>query len=321
MSFSGDVKRELCEVLPGSRHCRIAELAAILGICGKITVDEKGKCQLWIQTENLTVAKKYFTLMRKAFHAVCEVSVRRRAGQKKGASFTVILREDTLVREILLETGLLRSNDAFPGEDIIGEQKKLLHRDCCKRAYLRGTFLATGTITDPEKSYHFELVTPDYEKAVMMRDLIGSFPLDPKIVTRGKNFVVYVKEGEQIVDLLNLMGAHVALMNLENVRIVKEVRNQINRGVNCEAANIKKTVNASRKQVEDITYIKQNAGLASLPDNLETIARLRLSEPDISLAELGERLDPPLGKSGVNHRLRKISMIADSLRQKKGESL
>ena len=143
---------------------------------------------------------------------------------------------------------------------------------------------------------------------------MNSFEMDAKIVARKKYQVVYLKEGAQIVEMLGIMEAHVALMNLENVRILKEMRNSVNRQVNCETANISKTVNAAVKQLEDIEYIKQTAGIDSLPENLKEIALLRLEHPDATLGELGTYLDPPVGKSGVNHRLRKISAVADSLR-------
>ncbi|MBQ4473716.1 MAG: DNA-binding protein WhiA [Lachnospiraceae bacterium] len=319
MSFSGDVRRELVEVLPGAKHCRIAELSAILGLCGEITIDTRGRIQIRILTENLTVARKYFILIKKVFHYVPETAIRRKKGQKKGGQYLAAVRDPFVAKDILTSCGMLRESDDFPGEDLLRGQDGLLRRDCCKRAYLRGTFLAAGMITNPEKAYQFEILTNDEERAERIRALIATFGVRAKVMSRGKNYVVYVKEGEQIVDLLNVMGAHVALMNFENVRILKEMRNQVNRGVNCETANIKKTVNAARRQVEDIAYIQETAGLSSLPDNLEQIARLRLEEPDISLAELGEMLQPPISKSGVNHRLRKISLLAAQLRQEKGE--
>ena len=191
----------------------------------------------------------------------------------------------------------------------------LIQQSCCKRAYIRGAFLAGGSISDPNKSYHFEIVCRSIPQAEQLRDVINSFDMDAKIVARKKYQVVYLKEGSQIVDILNIMEAHVALMNLENVRILKEMRNSVNRKVNCETANISKTVNAAVKQLADIEYIRETAGLSYLPENLKEMALLRLEYPDAPLAELGTYLNPPVGKSGVNHRLRRISEMADSLRQ------
>ena len=190
----------------------------------------------------------------------------------------------------------------------------LLKNSCCKRAYLRGAYLAVGSMSDPAKSYHLEYVCQKQEHADFLVDILRSFSLEAKIVQRKKYYVVYLKEGEGIVDLLNVMEAHVALMELENTRILKEVRNSVNRRVNCEAANITKTVHAATRQIEDILYIKEHYGLENLPDNLYEIATVRLENPEVSLKELGELLDPKVGKSGVNHRLRKLMEIADRLK-------
>ena len=190
----------------------------------------------------------------------------------------------------------------------------LIQQGCCKRAYIRGAFLAAGSISDPEKSYHFEIVCRTMEQAKQLQDVINSFDMDAKIVERKKHFVVYLKEGSQIVDILNVMEAHIALMNLENVRILKEMRNSVNRKVNCETANISKTVNAAVKQLEDIVYVRDTIGFETLPDGLREIAELRLEYPEAPLKELGTYLNPPVGKSGVNHRLRKISTIAETER-------
>lgn len=198
------------------------------------------------------------------------------------------------------------------GAGIVDEN--LLKRLCCKRAYIRGAFLSGGSISDPKKSYHFEIVCRTAQQAGQLQGVINSFDMDAKIVERKKHFVVYLKEGEQIVDMLNIMEAPISLMNLENVRILKEMRNSVNRKVNCETANISKTVNAAVKQLDDILYIKEKAGLESLAPNLQEAAFLRLEHPEAPLKELGTYFSPPVGKSGVNHRLRRISEIADKLR-------
>lgn len=190
----------------------------------------------------------------------------------------------------------------------------LTQRSCCKRAYLRGAFLAAGSISDPKKSYHFELVCQKPAQAAHLRELYRAFELDAKVVRRKKYYIVYLKEGAQIVDALNVMGAYVALMNLENVRILKEMRGSVNRIVNCETANIGKVVGAACRQTEDIRLIEHAVGLEALAPALREIALLRLEYPDSPLAELGERCDPPIGKSGVNHRLRKLAQIAEKLR-------
>ena len=191
----------------------------------------------------------------------------------------------------------------------------LVQQACCKRAFIRGAFLSAGSISDPQKSYHFEIVCAGRGQAVQVQENINSFGLDSKIVERKNHCVVYLKEGAQIVDILNVMEAHTSLMNLENVRILKEMRNSVNRKVNCETANITKTVGAAVKQIDDINYIRAHMGLDGLPDNLKEMALLRLQYPDAPLKELGTYLNPSVGKSGVNHRLRRISEIAQKLRE------
>ena len=314
MSFSSKVKGELSLHLGNVRHCEIAETAAIVNICGHTAVFGEHFC-LKIQTENFHVAKKCFTLLKNTFNMIAEVSVRS-SGRKH--VYTVLVRDFSKAEAILKATGLLYSEDGKM------QLKKRIYSPvvssiCCRRAYIRGAFLSVGSVNDPEKNYHMEFVLADEFSAEQLKELINSFGLDAKVVERKEHFVVYLKEGEQIVDLLNIMEAPLALMDLENVRIMKEMRNDINRKVNCETANLNKVVGAAVKQLEDIEYIEEKIGLSSLPEQLEEIARLRLEYPDKSLKELGSFLSTPVGKSGVNHRLRKISNIAEALREGKGE--
>ncbi|MDE7259550.1 MAG: DNA-binding protein WhiA, partial [Lachnospiraceae bacterium] len=190
----------------------------------------------------------------------------------------------------------------------------LIKNSCCARAYLRGAFLCIGSMSDPAKGYHLEYVCTDSVQARQLCDMMREFQIDAKTIKRKKYDVVYLKEGAGIVDLLNVMGAHVSLMNLENLRIVKEMRNSINRRVNCETANISKTVTAASKQIEDILLIRDKYGFENIPDNLRQMAEIRLEYPDAALKELGEYLEPPVGKSGVNHRLRRLSEIAGGIK-------
>lgn len=286
MSFSSEVKEELAKHLGKSRHCQLAELAALVAFEGRAHTSE---------AENVLLKEKYQLLLHKLFHIE---DIADTEDEKKVLE-AVKMWDDEKQCPHLTETvnGIL------------------IQQNCCKRAFLRGAFLAGGSISDPNKSYHFEIVCRTIEQAEQLQEVINSFGMDAKIVARKKYQVVYLKEGAQIVDILNIMEAHVALMNLENVRILKEMRNSVNRKVNCETANISKTVNAAVQQLRDIEYIRETAGLASLPDNLREMALLRLEYPDAPLKELGTYLNPPVGKSGVNHRLRKISEIAEELRQ------
>jgi DNA-binding protein WhiA len=186
----------------------------------------------------------------------------------------------------------------------------LLQKACCRRAYLRGAFLCAGSMSDPQGGYHVEFVMDSALQANQVQEILGGFGLEARMTRRKKNYVVYLKEGASIVDLLNVVGAHKTLLNLENLRVEKEVRNTVNRKVNCETANIGKTVSAAARQIEDIARIKERGRFMLLPDTLRQTAELRLEYPDASLQELGELFCPPLGKSGVNHRLRKLAAIA-----------
>jgi DNA-binding protein WhiA len=192
--------------------------------------------------------------------------------------------------------------------------KMLIQKECCKRAFIRGAFLAAGSISDPNKFYHFEIVCDAEKDAIQLREVLEFFHLEAKVIQRKKNFVVYLKEGNNITDVLNVMGAFVSQMNLYNVMILKGMRNDVNRKVNCETANLNKTVEAAVKQIRDIEYIRDTIGLENLTDGLRDVAYVRLENPDMNLKSIGELLSPTVGKSGVNHRLRKLSEIAEQLR-------
>lgn len=290
MSFSADVKEELEKVIPASRHCQLAELAALIYFGCKISEEAEGGYEVEVTSENPFVARKYFTLLKKTYIINGNV-------ESKALQAVKILDENGSLSGMLEEVNPV-----------------LIKKSCCKRAYLRGAFLCLGSMSDPHKGYHLEFVCEYEPWAEQIRQVIGSFDLEAKIIKRKKYYVVYLKEGEGIVDLLNVMGAHRLLMELENLRVEKEVRNSINRQVNCEAANITKTVTAASKQIEDILYLQRHYGLSNLPDNLRQMAETRLEHPESSLQELGGYLNPPVGKSGVNHRLRKISEIAEKLK-------
>lgn len=287
MSFSSEVKEELAKHISPGRHCQIAELAAMMNFCGQIGRDMDGRYTIGFQTENAAVARKGFTLLKKTYNIDTDVAMSE--GQ---------------MQDFFQKMG----NPEEPVSSL------LIKNSCCQRAFLRGAFLSIGSISDPQKSYHLEFVCTDEDKARQLQRVIQGFGIDAKIVVRKKYYVVYLKEGESIVDMLNICEAHVSLMKLENMRILKEMRNSINRKVNCETANITKTVNASTRQVDDIEYIRDHYGFSRLSDNLREMAEARLEHPDAPLKELGEYLDPPVGKSGVNHRLRKLSELADRLR-------
>ena len=312
MSFSGNVKDELAGHVNMARHCQIAELAAIFQFCARIEQGDNGESALVISAENEVIVKKCFTLLRKTFNIETSAYKNDEKSGMMSEQTAIRITDSELVWNIFRTLKLVGDNDTFYG---FGEPVNpiLIKNSCCRRAYLRGTFLCVGSMSDPVKGYHLELVTDNERKAFQIQQIIREFELDAKIIRRKKYFVVYLKEGSNIVDFLNICEAHVSLMQFENERIVKEMRNSINRRVNCETANISKTVNAAAKQISDIGKIRDTIGFSNLPQNLREMALVRLEYPDASLKELGEYLVPPVGKSGVNHRLRKLSEIADEI--------
>ena len=251
MSFSGKVKEELARNISSARHCQIAELTAFIGMCGTVVINSFDRCSIKIRTENILVARKVFTLIEKTFNIRSDISVRRNI-KKQTETYSVIVKKHEDAIRILQATKMMGEQQEN-AEELHAVNPMIVQQVCCRRAFLRGAFQASGSMSDPNKAYHFEIVCSTEEMAYQICDLICSFSMDAKIVLRKKSYVVYLKEGAQIVDILNIMEAHVSLMELENVRILKEMRNSVNRKVNCETANINKTVSAAVKQLEDIT--------------------------------------------------------------------
>lgn len=330
MSFSTKVKSEVAKHIGSGRHCQIAELLALSLAIGEVVLEDEN-VRFILHPENDIIADKVCKLIEilfgkdvlyvrhsKYIEIEKQEMVDRILSTIKLSDYVDLLEEDWLDEDELSympenmityvsSHGISLQNCRFP--------RQVIQKDCCKKSFIRGIFLAAGSVNDPNKAYHFEIVVRNRDMAEAVQSVILGFSIDAKIVKRKKYYVVYIKEGSMIVDMLNIMESYVGLMDMENVRILKDMRNDINRRVNCETANIKKTVSAARKQIEDIEFIEQTKGLKFLNDSLREMAELRLEEPDANLAELGEMLDPPVSKSGVNHRLRKISSIAQSLRE------
>ena len=330
MSFSAKVKEEISRHNSSGRHCQIAELLALVLAVGEVEL-QSDQVKLILKLENELVGDKITRLLYQLFGdeitcdrfskyiEVCDPQMLDRLLQTiKLSDYVDFLEDDWLDEEELqgiddeeivyvTSRGVSLQNCQFPSQ--------VIQKDCCKKAFIKGLFLTTGSVNDPNKAYHYEIVVHNHELAQVVQSVILHFSMDAKIVKRKKYYVVYLKEGSMIVDVLNVMEAYVSLMDMENVRILKDMRNDINRRVNCETANIKKTVTAARRQIEDIEYIEKSKGLRYLNDSLRILAELRLEEPDANLSELGEMLDPPVSKSGVNHRLRKISTSAKALRE------
>lgn len=315
MSFSNNVKEELAAKLDNKKHCRIAELAAIISICGNVVISEFEKYSIKIISENISVTKKVYILLKKTYNITPEISIRNNGRKENGRRYIIVVKNHEESINVLRTTGLI--NEKTETEEEFSEENPVFIKDCCKRAFIRGSFMASGYIGDPSKAYHLEIVCNSRKKAEQLVKILQTFEIETKIVARKGYFVVYIKEGQGIVNVLNVMGAHVSLMELENIRIVREMRNELNRRVNCETANMYKTVSSYVKQKEAIEYIKDTVGLDKLPKSLQEMAYVRLENPEASLASLGEMLSKPIGKSGVNHRLRKICDIADDIRRTK----
>lgn len=310
-SFSAGVKNELAKKYAPDRKGLKAELCALLNTGAKI---ENSPWRIQFQTEQQSIIKKVFTLVEKLYKIKMTVSVRT-GWQHKWVQYIAVLSEPSAVHHILTELGLVSGSDyirRIPAEWAGGSGAQ---------AYIRGAFLGSGSLTNPQKNYHAELINVSRDHQEALQELMGYYDLEMHMIARKRQhqsvYVLYLKEGEQIVDLLNVMQAYTALMDLENIRIEKEMRNQINRSVNCEAANLQKVVQAAYKQVRDIEYLISQVGWEGLPASLSQMARVRLEHQDESLQELGRLLDPPVGRSGVNHRLRKLSQMAEQLRQEK----
>ncbi|WP_010676561.1 DNA-binding protein WhiA [Bacillus timonensis] len=307
MSFASETKKELTN-LEIKDCCAKAELSALIRMNGALSFSNK-KIVVDIQTENAAIARRIYILLKKCYNVGVELLVRKKMRLKKNNVYIVRLIEDA--KDILEDLKI------FEGFSLRQEiSSELVAKKCCKRSYLRGAFLAGGSVNNPEtSSYHLEIFSLYKEHNDSLCELMNVFELNAKTLERKKGFITYLKEAEKITEFLNVIGAHQALLRFEDVRIVRDMRNSVNRLVNCETANLNKTIGASIRQVENIRYIDETVGLGILPDKLREIAELRIAYQDVTLKELGEMVSSgQISKSGINHRLRKIDEIADKLR-------
>ncbi|MGJ9385127.1 DNA-binding protein WhiA [Salipaludibacillus neizhouensis] len=308
MSFASMTKKELTQI-DSDACCSRAELAALIRMNGAISIRNM-QITLDIQTENAAIARRIYTLIKAQYEVHVELLVRKKMRLKKNNVYIVRISKDA--RKILESLHIVDATFAFTRE--ISED--LIRKGCCKRAYLRGAFLAGGSVSHPEtSSYHLEIFSLYEDHNRSLGNLMNHFELSVKMIERKKGFILYLKEGEKISEFLNVIGAHQALLRFEDVRIMKDMRNSVNRLVNCETANLNKTVGAAMRQVENIRYIRKEVGLETLPEKLRELAELRIEHQDVTLKELGEMVrSGKVSKSGVNHRLRKIEEFANKLR-------
>lgn len=307
MSFAAQTKKELTMV-EAEPCCEQAELSALIRMNGSVQLTNK-KVVLDISTENAAIARRIYSLLKKHFQVHTELLVRKKMRLKKNNVY--IVRIPVRVQEILKELHIVSEGFVFTS----GIAAELTRRNCCKRAYLRGAFLAGGSVNNPEgSSYHLEISCMYEEHCQALVTLANEFHLNARCIERKKGFIFYIKEGEKIIELLSIIGAHQALFKFEDVRIMRDMRNSVNRIVNCETANLNKTIGAAVRQIDNIKLLQKEMGLENLPDKLREVAEIRLAHPDMNLKEVGEMLKVPVSKSGVNHRLRKIDELAEKIR-------
>jgi DNA-binding protein WhiA len=307
LSFAAQTKKEIT-LIEAEACCEKAELSALIRMNGSVQLTNQ-RVILDISTENAAIARRIYSLLKKAYQLHTELLVRKKMRLKKNNIY--IVRVPNQVQELLTDLQIVSEGFMFTP----GIAKGIIRSNCCKRAYLRGAFLAGGSVNNPEgSSYHLEIASIYEEHCQSLCQLANRFDLNARFIERKKGFVFYIKEGEKIIEFLSIIGAHQALFKFEDVRIMKDMRNSVNRIVNCETANLNKTIGAAVRQIDNIRLLQREVGLESLPDKLREVAEIRLQHPDMNLKEVGDMLKGNVSKSGVNHRLRKIDELAEKLR-------
>lgn len=309
-SFASIVKKELTQLEVHPEHAK-AELSALIRMNGSLTLMAH-RFVLNIQTENPAIARRIYSLIRQVYHHEANLVVHRKMKLKKNYQYIVRLTEgvnDILSDLAILDPTTMAISTTVPAS-VLKEPQRM-------RSYLRGAFLASGSVNNPETSrYHLEIYSlyADHNPGILK--MMNHFHLNARTVERRSGYIVYLKEAEKIADFLQVIGATNAMLKFEDIRIVRDMRNSVNRLVNCETANMNKTIDAAQKQIENINYLKDHVGLDNLPTKLREIAVLRLAHPDVSLQELGAMVPGgTISKSGVNHRLRKLNQIAEGYQQ------
>lgn len=305
-SFSSQVKDELAHLLPTEQCCRRTELAALLRAGGRIAIGGAGRLSCSFTTDYAPVARKIIRLVKSEFGLTTRVLVARRNRLRKNLFYLVRIPPQPGVTELLSASGITDAEGTLSDWTDL----KSLEHDHCRRAYLRGTFLGSGWVAPPERQHHLEMTTTATEAADELGQLLFRYGIPVRMGYRKETMVLYIKDGNQIARFLSVVGAHQSLLRYEDVRALKEMKNRVNRQVNAETANLGKTVEASARQVEALERLRAGGGLQRLSEGLRELALLRLNHPDASLKELGEMCHPPLGKSGVNHRMRLLMNLA-----------
>ncbi|WP_099202937.1 DNA-binding protein WhiA [Miniphocaeibacter massiliensis] len=309
MSFSVDVKNEVSRIKVDSKEEILAELGAMFRVNGTILKNNQN-LKLKFTTEINLIARRIFTEIKQIYDYDSVIEVSKNNQLRKKSSYRIYL-EGEIAQNFLFDIGLDDDPFSFMFLDV---PEKLVDTKKKKKAYIRGSFLGAGSISSPEKAYHLEIITGELNYSKEFVKLLNSYNILASIVERNENYVIYIKDSEMISDFLSLIEAFQNLFKFENIRVVKEIKNNVNRVMNCESANMDKTIEASLKQIEDIELIDENIGLENIDINLQEIAEIRRSNPEYSLKQIGEMLNPSVGKSGINHRFKKLRAIADKFR-------
>lgn len=308
MSFASETKKELTQ-LEQKSCCSRAELFAILRMNGNLH-KVNGHWFLDVQTENAAIARRTYSLIRAVYEHEIQLLVQKKMRLKKNNIYIIRLKED--VCAFLKQYHLITEEGTW----VQHIYQPFVKKTCCKRGFLKGAFLSGGSVNNPEtSSYHLEIYCSDQQFSEEICSMMQGLELNARTIERKKGYIVYLKEAEKIADFLSLVGAVQAMLRFEDIRIVRDMRNSVNRLVNCETANLNKTISAAIRQMENIRYIKDTVGLDALPSKLREIAEIRLEHEEVTLKELGEMLPSgPISKSGVNHRLKKLDLFAEQLR-------
>lgn len=307
MSFTAEVKDELSRVTPKCGRCDKAELSALIRVEGSLFISGPGVYRLEIATETASVARTVIRLLHKVSGLKTELTVRRSVLHKTH-NYLITVPAQPRLPQALRDLGILGEEGLQTGID-----PSIVMNPCCSAAYLRGAFLAGGFIADPRGDFHFELNTQTRDLAEALIALLERHRIDAKVTKRRGSYAVYLKGAEPILTFLTIVGAHKAVLDTEDIRVFKSMRNAVNRTVNAEMANQAKVMDAAFSQLAAIDLIERMVGLDSLPPALAHMAELRRAHPSTSLRELGVKADPPLTKSAVYHRIRRLEEIAADL--------
>lgn len=308
LSFGAQVKAELAHLQTEQECCRRMELAALLRAVGRLELQGGGRIAISLSTDSSPVARKIIRLLRATFGMEYKLMVLRRQTMRKNLVYRLFIPYQDGLPEMLKACGLVDAGGSLSEWVDVPE----LENDHCRRAYLRGTFLGSGWVSSPERQHHLEMLTATTEAADSLGQMLFGYGISVRMTVRKEALILYIKDADQISRFLKLVGAHQSVLHYEDVRVLKEMKNRVNRQVNAEVANVAKAADAAARQVEALERLRLAGGLARLSSTLREFAELRLSHPDASLKELGEMCNPPVGKSGAAHRMRQLMDLADS---------